>query len=247
MFKLESYSLSDVGLVRKNNEDACGHLTDYKFFALADGMGGHKAGEVASDEAIKYITCSVEEMFVKKMQHFSLAILTEKLRVFFEDTNKWIFHKSSKNKKFEGMGTTLSTLLFYDYSLILGHVGDSRIYRVRNGVLDQLSYDHSLSNALKTLGKEEEAQNFRNILTRAIGTAKFVEPEIDIVSVESGDLYFLCSDGLTDYVTDAEILSHLEDNKTLKEKSQALVSAANAKGGNDNTTIVLIHVDKLIK
>ena len=247
-FKLTSFGLSDIGPVRSNNEDVWSFLKESGFFALADGMGGHNAGEIAAQEAVRFVCSSVEELFVSSEKEWNLFDLCSFTKLCMENANSWVHHLGQKKKECQGMGTTLCVLLFHERSLIHGHVGDSRIYRFRKEHLDQLTVDHSLKNELISQGKLRESTNkpfpYKNVLTRAIGTHGEVEAEIHIAHIIPGDLYLMCSDGLTDYVSDKEISSVLQRTKDPKEITTTLINSAKKNGGSDNITIVSIQVNE---
>ena len=244
-FELNSVGVSDVGLVRTNNEDVWSAMKPYHFYVLADGMGGHKAGEVASKEAVRFVCCSIEELFASTERPFNIFELSSFTKLYIENANSWVHHLGKKKKEYRGMGTTLCSLLFHERSLIYGHVGDSRIYRLRAGNLEQITVDHSLKNQMIREGRLNEgtAQVFpyKNVLTRAIGTNLEVEAEIHIASVEEGDVYLMCTDGLSDCVSDRRIEEILNSTPDLDEGSNALVEEAKAEGGSDNITIVLVR------
>ena len=176
-FKLSSSGLSDVGLVRFNNEDVLLMLKEQGFFALADGMGGHKAGEVAAREAIRFMSTSIEEHFISSKKIWNIFELSSFNRLCIENANSWVYHLGKKKHAYQGMGTTLCTLHFYERSLIYGHVGDSRIYRIREGILKQLTEDHSLKNQMIAKGQIKkglsEDSPCNNVLTRAIESINF--------------------------------------------------------------------------
>lgn len=247
-FKLTSYGLSDIGLVRSNNEDVWFFLEESGFFALADGMGGHNAGEIAAKEAVRFVCSSIEELFVSSEKEWNIFDLCSFTKLSIENANSWVHHLGKKKKEYQGMGTTLCTLLFHERSLIYGHVGDSRIYRYRFGELKQLTTDHSLKNELISQGKFYESPSkpfpYKNVLTRAIGTHGNVEAEIHIAPVNPDDLYLMCSDGLTDCVSDQEISMVLQTFKKPKEIATELIEIAKKKGGNDNITIVSVLVNE---
>lgn len=246
-FKLDCYGESDIGLVRSNNEDIWSALKEHGFFALADGMGGHKAGEVAAKEAVRFVCSSIEELFTSSEKNWNIFDLSSFSKISIENANSWVHHLGKKKKDYQGMGTTLCTLLFHQRSLIYGHVGDSRIYRFREGHLDQLTADHSLRNEMIAQGKFDprESKNFpyKNVLTRAIGTHNDVEAEIHIAPVNPSDVYLMCTDGLTDYVDDQEIATVLKQDLSPEDMTLALIEQAKKRGGNDNITIVMIKVD----
>lgn len=234
-FKLESYGISDIGLVRSNNEDEWAEV-DARFFALADGMGGHKAGEVAAKVTIINL-CQA----INKLKHLSIPEEIEFLKKAIISANGYVNDLSKENDELRGMGTTLCCFLLHEDTLIYAHIGDSRIYRFRKG-LTQLTQDHSLRYELIAKGQLEEGQPFpfKNIITRALGTTSSVTPDIGTTTIEKDDIYFLCSDGLSDYVKNTEISDILERSNTVKEACTSLVEAAKSKGGNDNITVVMI-------
>lgn len=244
-FPLTYFGLTDVGHVRKNNEDVFLNLEEYGFFALADGMGGHNAGEIAAKEAVRFVSTSIEELFASSERDWNIFDLSSFNKLCIENANSWVHHLGKKKKNYAGMGTTLCTLLFHERSLIYGHVGDSRIYRFREGILEQLTDDHSLTNQLVEKGQVSKEKSlelpYKNILTRAIGTQMDVEAEIHIAPVNPHDIYLMCSDGLTDQVSDAEISNILKNAKDIRSATSALVERAKEQGGLDNVTVVLVE------
>ena len=247
-FKLSSFGYSDIGLVRSNNEDVWSSLKEYGFFALADGMGGHNAGEVAAKEAIQFVCASIEEYFIASENPWTTFDLSRFSKHAIENANRWVYELGRKKKACKGMGTTLCTLLFHAKSLIYSHVGDSRVYQYRKGTLKQLTVDHSLKNQLIFQGKFDEMASksfpYKNILTRAIGTHNKVEAEIQVAEVNPHDIYLMCTDGLTDYVDNQEILSILERHLNPEKATFSLIEQAKRRGGSDNITIVMVKVDK---
>ncbi|QVL56719.1 MAG: Stp1/IreP family PP2C-type Ser/Thr phosphatase [Simkaniaceae bacterium] len=247
-FKLSSFGMTDVGLVRTNNEDVFLNLEEHCFFAIADGMGGHKAGEVAAKEAVRFVSASIEELFISSERNWTIFDLTSFNKLCIENANSWVHHLGKKKKDYKGMGTTICTLLFHERSLIYSHVGDSRVYRFRKGLLKQLTLDHSLTNEMIAQGqvKKENSRNFpyKNVLTRAIGTQTEVEAEIHIAPVSPDDIYLMCSDGLTDQVSDNEIAEVLKNTKDIKSATQILIDRAKQQGGHDNVTVVLVKTDE---
>ena len=233
---MRSAVATDPGRRRRHNEDA--YVCEPPLYAIADGMGGAQAGEVASGLAAAVLS----EAAGKEQGEERVASL-------IQEANRRVFRRSSEDAAASGMGTTMTVALvdLSSGSIALGHVGDSRAYRVRAGELEQLTDDHSLVGELVRSGKlsveEAEAHPQRSVITRAVGT----EPEVDVdtftVEAEPGDLYLLCSDGLTDMVSDRKILSVLAGTDDLDRAARALVDAANAGGGEDNITVVLFAVD----
>jgi PPM family protein phosphatase len=235
--------VSDIGLVRQNNEDSYKLLTDVHFFVLADGMGGHLAGEVASKEAVDGMCALFYERY-----HSSRTDLAQAERLFKEiiqEVNGAIYRMGRENAELRGMGTTLCCILIHPEGLIYGHVGDSRIYRLRKRKLEQLTQDHSLLRELIDLGQitEQQAEDFlyKNIITKAIGTEPCVEPDITHAALESGDMFLMCTDGLTDLVSFEEIQETMNENAE-EEIASLLVEKSKQKGGYDNITVILIKV-----
>lgn len=245
LYQLSINTASDVGLVRQNNEDYFKVMTDEQFFVLADGMGGHRAGEIASRKAVEELCRLFSEE--RLMFRESLDIAEQLLAGIIKSVNSYIYQLGKGDREHKGMGTTLCVLFFHPEGLILGHVGDSRIYRMRRGKLDQLTKDHSLMRELIDLGQlnEGEAEVFlyKNIITRAVGTDMQVVPSVRHTSVEVGDYYLMCSDGLTDMVPldeIEEVLKNHSEDKAVK----LLVETAKKNGGYDNITLVLVKVQE---
>lgn len=242
--KISSCGLSDVGLVRQNNEDVWAELPDLRFFALADGMGGHQAGEVAAREAIETLCRLIKKNFkgnAKPLEECSALIKTS-----FEQVNNYVYKLGRSSSDLKGMGTTLCSLFISDEGVVFAHVGDSRIYRLRNNRLEQLTKDHSLIRELVELGQINEMQAsdflYKNIITRAIGTEAFVEPTVQISDAQDGDIYILCSDGLSDLLSLAEIEAVIKNEKLLSAAVKNLVDSSKAKGGHDNVTVVMVKI-----
>jgi len=242
--EVESYGISDIGLSRANNEDVWAELPDIRFYALADGMGGHQAGEVAAKEAVLELCDIIDALFTQDPKP-SAEKISQILKQAFVDANHWVRSLAQQHPELAGMGSTLCCFCVLKETLIYAHVGDSRIYRFRT-VLTRLTEDHSLRQELLSTGDldEEEAAAFpfKNVITRAIGTNPLIEPHIATTPVQLGDIYFLCSDGLTDYVSDDEIEAILKKHSSIKEASIELVETAKNAGGNDNITIVMIKI-----
>ena len=228
--------VTDPGRRRRRNEDA--YVAVPPLFAIADGMGGAQAGEVASGLAAAVL----EEATGDERGEERVASL-------IQEANRRVFQRSSEDAATSGMGTTMTVALLdnADETIAFGHVGDSRAYRVRGGELEQLTDDHSLVGELVRSGRlspeEAESHPQRSVITRALGT----EPDVDVdtftVEAEPGDIYLLCSDGLTDMISPRDILATVDASDDLDDAARALVSAANAGGGEDNITVVLFQID----
>lgn len=246
-FKLESFGHSDIGLVRRNNEDVFLQLPHHGFYLLADGMGGHNAGEVAAQETIVFLSTCVDKLLKQHTNTLTVDELTYHLEQFVHFSNERIYQLGNEHHAFKGMGTTLSALLFHQDLVISMHVGDSRIYRFRDNILTQLTQDHTLKNKLLEQGLLQKAIQdgirYKNVLTRAVGAYKKVSPDITVHTAVSKDLYLLCSDGLSDYVTDEEILSIILASPSLKDLAHTLINKAKSKGGCDNITVLLTKLD----
>lgn len=223
-------SASDVGRVRKANEDS--YFVRSPLFVVADGMGGAQAGEVASKIAAEAFQRPLDESLAPEKRMASVV----------KAANLEIHEKSVSDASFQGMGTTLTALLLGDDELTIAHVGDSRAYRLRDGELTRLTQDHSLVGEMVRRGAiteaEAEVHPQRSILTRALGPEADVEVDTLSHSVKDGDVYLICSDGLTGMVSDAEIADQLGSGKPMREVADALIRAANEGGGVDNITVV---------
>lgn len=243
--------LSDTGLARTHNEDCFGLDLDHGFFVVADGMGGHNHGEVASRLAVRAIQSFVEQtadhdttwpfVYDSRLQRHSNRLKTG-VRMAHDNVLRAIKQDSS----LLGMGTTVVSLLVKGRIAAVAHVGDSRVYRVRAGKLELLTQDHTWVNEQVVAGylSEEQARShpLKNVVTRALGGESEVVVDVREVEIEPGDLFLLCSDGLTTMLTDDEIRSHLVKEQPLDLVCRQLVEHANAKGGLDNITAVLVNV-----
>jgi serine/threonine protein phosphatase PrpC len=246
VYEIVVFGRSDIGLVRENNEDVWGQLPEIGFFALADGMGGHQAGEIAARIAITSLCKAIKI----KLKRFKEEPGTEKVRDLVKraivQVNARVYKMSRTDHALYGMGTTLCCMLFYRNQFILAHVGDSRIYRLRDQKLEQLTKDHSLLRELIDQGKlnEEQATDFlyKNIITKAIGTEPKVDPAVDVIEVQPDDLFLMCTDGLSDLLSEEEMQNILLQGGAIQESAAALIESANAKGGRDNITVVIATV-----
>lgn len=246
-YKISAVGLSDIGLVRQNNEDVWAELPDIGFFVLADGMGGHQAGEVAAREAVKTLSRSIKKK-VSSAQRPSLSDFSSLLYRAIVNVNRHVHKMGCSKSEWRGMGTTLCCLLFHSQGVVFAHVGDSRIYRLRGKRFEQMTKDHSLLSELVEQGQieEDEASAFlyKNIITKAIGTEPNVDPEVETKKIRSGDLFLICSDGLSDLLTSEEISAVLDKAPSLKKAAETLIMRANDRGGRDNITVVIIKVER---
>lgn len=241
---------SHVGKVRKNNEDYCmGEVIKVNeeetlgIFALADGMGGHKKGEVASEIAVKNILAYLKENL---LQHNSIKIdyVDDIIKQAYNNVNSIIYNQSLKREEYRGMGTTLVIAILYKEDLYVANVGDSRCYMLSNNYLNRISVDHSVVEELvrANIITEEEAIHHphRNRITRAIGTDEMVVVDIFNKKISENDVVLLASDGLTGCVYEEDIKNILQQNKSISEINDDLINIANDISGRDNVSVVLI-------
>ncbi len=250
--KIRYAAKTDVGMKRTHNEDYFSLIEDEQLFIVADGMGGHASGEVASKLAADTIgefyqrTSEDEEATWPYKMDRSLSYIENRLVCAIRLANLRIFETASRNLRYKGMGTTLVSSLVCGDKIYVGHVGDSRCYRVRSGGISQLTRDHSLledyKEAKPDMTPEEEA-NFphKNVITRALGMRDTVQVDISVHQIESGDVYVLCSDGLSGMVTDDEINGMVGTSESLERAVAELVDGANRAGGTDNVTTLLLQ------
>ena len=239
---MEISILTDVGQRRTNNQD---YANQYKNKAgksmvfLADGMGGHRAGNIASEMAVTDLGAAWVATEISTINE-----VREWFAEYLEKENQQI-HRIGQDEEHKGMGTTLEAVAIIDDQVLFAHVGDSRIGLVRNGEYHQLTSDHSLVNALLKAGQitEEEAAHHpqRNIITQSIGQKDELQPDFGMVTVEAGDFIVINSDGLTNMISGDEIRDIVVSDLSVEEKAKTLVRFANNAGGLDNITVVLIH------
>lgn len=247
--KLVIYGVTDVGRNREHNEDAIAWDMKSGLALLADGMGGHNAGEVASALAVDSVKTSLASIVSPEIVASGIVNFGDALRDAVDFANQEIHEQSQERPECAGMGTTMAVALFVNHQIILAHVGDSRIYRFRGNALEQITSDHSLVQEMIDNGylSEEEAQlsTSRNLITRALGIGEQVDIDICEDSTEIGDIYLLCSDGLSDMVPDVEIMQVLLHNTDdVETAAQILVDLANEKGGADNISVILAAMYK---
>ncbi|VAW66663.1 Protein serine/threonine phosphatase PrpC, regulation of stationary phase [hydrothermal vent metagenome] len=250
--KIHITGITDEGLVREHNEDSIGSNEELGLLVLADGMGGHKGGEIASaiavDTILQNLTATLPGISVGNINErtgYSLESMAVERAI--EEANLKIYESSQKNSKYEGMGTTVVVALFYDNRITIAHVGDSRLYRMREQILEQMTRDHTLLQELVDRGfytPREAAESLnKNLVTRAVG----VNPCVNIDLLEdialADDTYLLCSDGLTDMISDdliEDILLNYHDN--LQKMNEELIRQAREYGGKDNVSTMIAQV-----
>ncbi|MBB5020252.1 protein phosphatase [Chitinivorax tropicus] len=249
---IEMTCRTDPGLIRERNEDAVSIDPDCGFAILADGMGGYNAGDVASNMTVNLISQGLRQALIHYEPHRNdpvngrpnaLSMLENQIQL----ANAAVFEAAQTQSQCAGMGTTLVAALFYDNRLMVGHIGDSRLYRLRAGLFEQLTRDHSLLQEQIDAGmiSREEARfvEYKNLVTRALGIDAYVEPEFNEFYVEVDDVYLLCSDGLNDMLADHDIQHYLQDDPgQLQQLADHLIQAANEVGGRDNVSVILIRI-----
>lgn len=235
---MRAVSRTDVGRVRAENQDSLVVAQGISnLYAVADGMGGHRGGNIASEIAVTTL----------KKQLLGLSASEDMLRKCIRQINLAIFGRQMNDEQLSGMGTTLTVLWELPEAFLLGHVGDSRCYRLRGEELKQISTDHSLVGELLNSGilTEEEAATYpyRNVITRAVGTDQKMEPDVLTVDKRPGDRFLLCSDGLTEYLKKDRLLSMMQ-HKDLDTAADRMMRYALDGGGQDNITLILLEVDE---
>ncbi len=255
--KLQFVARTDVGQVRDHNEDFITENERLGFAVLADGMGGLNAGEVASSMAVHLLVDELalyrngKSKLPKEVSSAeNLPMQARVVRKAVEKANATVFETSQTQPQCQGMGTTIVVAYYYNNRVAVAHIGDSRMYRLRNNKMEQITKDHSFVQELidKGMFTKEEARvsNKKNVVTRALGVSANVEVEVNEHQVEPGDLYLMCSDGIHDLLPDSEIEAAMQElGGNLNELSAHLINLANAAGGKDNISVILTRVIKL--
>ncbi len=247
--RIEAVGETNVGMKRGHNEDNFGLAERLGLFVVADGMGGHASGEVASKMAVDVMAdffeataADPDRTWPFKMDR-SRGYEENRLVTSVKLANLRIFESAQRDPRQRGMGTTLVSIFAVEDGVYVAHVGDSRVYRVRDGQLEQLTEDHSLLNDYIKMKKltPEEIANFphKNVIVRALGMKDSVKVDTRFEACRANDTYLLCSDGLSGPVTDDQILAIVQSAPDLKTAASNLIAAANANGGPDNVTVVL--------
>jgi len=243
---LEYAALSDKGIIREQNEDFWNIVLDNKgnpiAFIIADGMGGHKAGDVASRMAVEIISQEICRGFEAINSSTTIGFLEKAVNL----ANDEIYKYALLNLNGTGIGTTLTLGLIHSGKITIAHIGDSRFYMVRGGTIQSMTRDHSFVGELVEKGvlDQEEARNhpLRNQITRALGYEKNIEIDFYNIDVKKGDMYLFCTDGLTVKVSSGELLTMLEQEKDLNVILKNMVELANQRGGDDNITAIIVKV-----
>ena len=240
---IELHAAVDPGRARSNNEDSVATDEAVCLAVLADGMGGYNAGEVASNMATSFIRTELGRWLREASSQASDAEVRRAMDICVDNANRAIFNAANSNPQYAGMGTTLVVAVFRDNRVLLGHVGDSRCYRLREGRLQQITRDHSLLQEQIDAGlitPEQAAFSAnKNLVTRAVGVEDTVLLETHQHDMLPGDVFLMCSDGLSDMLDDDGILQVLLAHDSLDSGTRALVDAANDAGGKDNISVIL--------
>lgn len=236
---------TDPGLARENNEDAVAFDTLTGLCILADGMGGYNAGEIASSMATAFIMSEMSRWLSQSGRNAHSKEVKRAMEICVQNANHSIFNAANSNPQYTGMGTTLVVGVFQVGRLMLGHIGDSRCYRLRGDTFEQITKDHSLLQeqidaGLITAQQALTAAN-KNLVTRALGVEDVVLLDVTEHRVDVGDVYVMCSDGLSDMVRDSAIADIVLSHATLEVKAKQLIHAANANGGRDNISVVMVQ------
>jgi len=247
MSRFKIYGETDIGLVRENNQDSIdwylANEDDTGLAILADGVGGFAGGEVASRLAVEH----AREAISRSIKKDRAAWQAESARMVWSmmdaiaAANVAVHKVRSSNDELGRMGTTIVTALAFNEYLCIAHIGDSRCYRYRQGELVQLTVDHSMEEELRHAGTGTSNSVYRNVLTRTLGVEASVAPEVTMQVTKADDIYLLCSDGLSSYIDDAAIANILKESNGLSQGINHLVKAANAAGGQDNVSVILIQ------
>lgn len=239
---MKTVKIYETGCVRKNNEDSLLVLSEFNLFAVADGMGGHNAGEVASKLAIDRLKQNALDL-----PFISIDDLLQWMQDSIGDANRDVYEASLQAEEMAGMGTTLTTLVMKEKKAVIGHVGDSRIYLWRDKVLSLLSEDHSMVNELVRLGQltEEEAKDHprKNVLSRALGVERTVKVDCFQLEIQQGDVFLLCTDGFTNMIEDEEIVEEFTHSKTFEEHLSSLKQIVLERGAPDNFTVICCELE----
>ena len=257
--QVKASGITDVGLKREGNEDSFSLDESLNLYVVADGMGGHQAGEVASQIAVEMITKSYRKWFENETREdelfglpdSSLSLQGNYIESSIKFANKVVYEMALEYEQYHGMGTTVVILLASPSLIIAANVGDSRLYLIRNGKIERLSKDHTIVSEQVEMGMmtEEEAETspLKHVLTRNLGSVENVVPDVFEIEPSNNDRFVLCSDGLTDLVSDEEILQMALNENDPENLCRQFVEKALKRGGHDNTTVISIFLSDLTR
>jgi protein phosphatase len=241
MKKAVAYGKTDVGRKRSNNQDSIIVNDRLMLYAIADGMGGHKGGEIASSLCLEVLESAVAKMADRNNDFQVAPFLKEGITL----ASMRIYERASMDENLRGMGTTLVSLYLKDDKAYISQVGDSRVYLYSGGGLWKITEDHSLINEQVRSGlisrDQAEKLSYKNVITRSVGFEEIVEVDIYIRDLQAGDIFLLCSDGLTSMISDNDIKANIDEND-LAGSCKHLIDAANEAGGADNVSVILVRV-----
>lgn len=239
---LEIYGMTDKGMVRAQNQDAIyiSENEDIKLYIVADGMGGANAGDIASKKCIEFVKEYIFENYTEKSINDILNLLKDAI----DYSNKKVYQLSITNPEYEGMGTTVITLLIVKNKLYIAHAGDSSLFRIRKNIIRKITKDHTYVQQLiddKTITKQEaKVHPKRHMITKVLGCDEIIEPDILMKKIEDYDYIVMCTDGLTNIVSDKEIMNIVKENDNSKISCTKLIDLANERGGHDNISVIIL-------
>ena len=245
------HAKTDPGRCRENNEDSVAFDEQALVAVLADGMGGYNAGEIASGMATAFIKAELSRWLSEAGANAQIRDIRRAMEICVDNANIAIYNSANANPSFAGMGTTLVLGVIKDGRLLIGHIGDSRCYRIRQGRMEQITKDHSLLQEQMDAGliTQEQAAGspIKNLVTRALGVEQGVMLEVNEFSIEPGDVYLMCSDGLSDMVSDEVIVRIALEDLRLEPLAEHLILAANECGGRDNISVLLVAAGEAVE
>lgn len=241
VYSVISFGLSEKGPIRAKNEDAFKSLPEYNFYVLADGMGGHPAGDIAAAETVSALSDIIKKGWLERPLR-TLPETVEFIRQAIQEVNMLIYLRSQSRRDWKGMGTTLCSLQFHDEGLVIANVGDSRIYRARGGKLKLLTKDHTLMRETFDFETSDEESCLKNVLTKAIGPGSLVKPTMGSFAVMDGDIFLMCSDGLYGSIDPSHMASIIYEGDSVENSAKRLIKEALDHGGQDNITALLMQV-----
>lgn len=245
------HAKTDPGRCRENNEDSVAFDEQALVAVLADGMGGYNAGEIASGMATAFIKAELSRWLSEAGANAQIRDIRRAMEICVDNANIAIYNSANANPSFAGMGTTLVLGVIKDGRLLVGHIGDSRCYRIRQGRMEQITKDHSLLQEQMDAGlitpEQAAGSPIKNLVTRALGVEQGVMLEVNEFSIEPGDVYLMCSDGLSDMVSDEVIVRIAFEDLRLEPLAEHLILAANECGGRDNISVLLVAAGEAVE
>lgn len=245
------HAKTDPGRCRENNEDSVAFDDQALVAVLADGMGGYNAGEIASGMATAFIKAELSRWLSEAGANAQIRDIRRAMEICVDNANIAIYNSANANPSFAGMGTTLVLGVIKDGRLLVGHIGDSRCYRLRQGRMEQITKDHSLLQEQMDAGlitpEQAAGSPIKNLVTRALGVEQGVMLEVNEFSIEPGDVYLMCSDGLSDMVSDEVIVRIALEDLRLEPLAEHLILAANESGGRDNISVLLVAAGEAVE